>query len=389
MQKKGCLLIVDDEDCGRSILEILLQPENYQLEFAVNGEDALMKATEFMPDLILLDIIMPRMDGFEVCKRLRANSKLAEVPVIMLTAISDRATRLKGIKAGADDFITKPFDKLELLARVNTIIRLNRYRRLSTERMRFDWVVEQSDDGYLLLSDGNSIQYANSAARLYLGLLTEDSLSINFTEHLATQKFKQEPTIAWQNWPESNVGEIPRYLVRSETQHSQLLWLQVYILESPLDTFSGQLVRLCDVSEQMNLQQQMWTFQSLVSHKLRAPLNGLISLQLLDQENVDLSSQKAHSLLKIAKDSGKRLQEQILDILRYLDSSQLLEHENIFQLSKLPTLLTRIQLDLELNPISIQMADDLVNQSIAFSNRETTTRTNFRHSTLLRFLSVT
>ncbi|MBE9563577.1 MAG: response regulator, partial [Proteobacteria bacterium] len=152
MSKKGCLLIVDDEKCGRTILEILLQPENYQLEFAINGEDALQKATELLPDLILLDIIMPKMNGFEVCKRLREHPKLAEVPVIMLTAISDRATRLKGIKSGADDFITKPFDKLELLARVNTIIRLNRYRRLSTERMRFDWVVEQSNDGYLLLS---------------------------------------------------------------------------------------------------------------------------------------------------------------------------------------------------------------------------------------------
>jgi len=368
MQKKGCLLIVDDEDCGRSILEILLQPENYQLEFAVNGEDALLKATELMPDLILLDIIMPRMDGFEVCKRLREHPKLAEVPVIMLTAISDRATRLKGIKAGADDFITKPFDKLELLARVNTIIRLNRYRRLSTERMRFDWVVEQSDDGYLLL-DGDSIRYANSAARMYFGLLSENITSANFTEHLAVQNLKQEPTIAWQNWPKSNVGDIPRYLVRPETQHSQLLWLQVYILDSPFDNFCGQLVRLTDVSEQMNLQQQMWTFQSLVSHKLRAPLNGLISLQFLDQENIDLSSQKAHSLLNIARDSANRLQEQILDILRYLDSSQLLAQDNAFQLTNLADLLNKVKMDLELEPISIQIANDLSNKSIAFSNR--------------------
>ncbi|MFK5970032.1 MAG: hybrid sensor histidine kinase/response regulator [Candidatus Marithrix sp.] len=368
MQKKGCLLIVDDEDCGRSILEILLQSENYQLEFAVNGEDALLKATELMPDLILLDIIMPRMDGFEVCKRLREHPKLAEVPVIMLTAISDRATRLKGIKAGADDFITKPFDKLELLARVNTIIRLNRYRRLSTERMRFDWVVEQSDDGYLLL-DGDSIRYANSAARLYLGLLSENIKSVKFIEHLAVQNLKQEPEVAWQNWPESNIGDIPRYLVRPETQHSQLLWLQVYILESPFDNFCGQLVRLTDVSIHMNLQQQMWTFQSLVSHKLRAPLNGLISLQFLDQENIDLSSQKAHSLLNIAKDSAKRLQEQILDILRYLDSSQLLEQGNIFQLADLADLLNKIKIDLELEPIFIQIDNNLNNKSIAFSSQ--------------------
>ncbi|MDM8569220.1 response regulator [Thiotrichales bacterium HSG1] len=368
MQKKGCLLIADDEKCGRRVLEILLEPEDYQLEFAVNGEEALQKAIELSPDLILLDVIMPKMDGFEVCKHLREHPKLAEVPVIMLTAIADRATRLNGIKVGADGFITKPFDKLELLARINSIIRLNRYRLLSTERMRFDWVVEQSDDGYLLLNTNDFIQYANSAARLYLGLLTENITSKSFSEYLTIQNFKQEPVAAWQNWPESNIGDVPRYLVRPETQHSQLLWLQVYILESPFND-SNQLVRLCDVSKQMNLQQQMWTFQSLVSHKLRAPLNGLISLQLLGQKDMDLSSQKAHSLLGIASESAKRLQEQILDILRYLDSSQLTEHNDIFQLSELSTLLAKVQTDLELTPLSIQMDDDLVNKSIAFSSR--------------------
>ncbi|MBE9563533.1 MAG: HAMP domain-containing histidine kinase, partial [Proteobacteria bacterium] len=125
---------------------------------------------------------------------------------------------------------------------------------------------------------------------------------------------------------------------------------------------------LSDVSEQLNLQQQMWTFQSLVSHKLRAPLNGLISLQLLDQ-NIDLSSQKAHSLLNIAKDSAKRLQEQILDILRYLDSSQLLENDSIFQLSELSSLLIKLQTNLELNPLSIQTDNNLINKSISFSSR--------------------
>ncbi|MCK5876447.1 MAG: HAMP domain-containing histidine kinase, partial [Candidatus Marithrix sp.] len=193
--------------------------------------------------------------------------------------------------------------------------------------------------------------------------------STSFSKYLERQNFNREPAVAWQNWPKSNVGDVPRYLVRPETQHSQLLWLQVYILDSPHDDFSGKLVRLCDVSEQMNLQQQMWTFQSLVSHKLRAPLNGLISLQLLDQKNIDLSSQKAHSLLNIAKDSAKRLQEQILDILRYLDSSQLVETDNKFPLTDLGGLLNKVQTNLELDSINIQIDDNLIDKSIVFSGR--------------------
>jgi DNA-binding response OmpR family regulator len=80
--------------------------------------------------------MMPGMDGYEVCRRLRADARLAEVPVIMVTALDDQASRLAGLEAGADDFITKPFNRAELRARVRTIARLNRYRRLTDRTFR-------------------------------------------------------------------------------------------------------------------------------------------------------------------------------------------------------------------------------------------------------------
>ncbi len=367
MHPKNCLLIVDDEKRGRDALSILLAQEDYQLAFAENGREALTKAIELMPDLILLDVMMPEMDGFEVCQHVRAHAKLAEVPIIMLTAISDRETRLRGIEAGADDFITKPFDRLELLARVRTITRLNRYRRLLAERVRFDWTVEQSNDGYLLLRHGDVIEYANSAARYYLGLLSEGALQDGFFKHIEKQNFKREPAEAWDNWPTPNVGSLPRYLVRPETNQSPLLWLQVNILESPSDEQREQLVHLCNVSEQMNLQQQMWTFQTLVSHKLRAPLNGLVGLQILEEKHINLDSTQARSLLKIARSSAKRLQDQILDILQYVDSSKLFQHHHVFNLSQLSTLITDIKKELEIEKTTLFLADNLVDKAIAFS----------------------
>lgn len=370
MHKKSSLLIVDDEKQGREALEILLAREDYQLAFATNGEEALQQANTLMPDLILLDVMMPEMDGFEVCQRLRAHSKLAFTPIVMVTAINDRKTRLQGLEVGADDFISKPIDKVELLARVRSITRLNRHHRLLAERVRFDWAVEQSNDGYLLLSDGDAIEYANSCARYYLGLLKESSLADGFLTNAEKQNFRREPITTWENWPTPNVGSMPRYLVRSETSQSPLLWLQVDILELPSESPGGQLVHLRDVSEQMNLQQQMWTFQTLVSHKLRAPLNGLVGLQLLDQKKLDLSSTQAYSLLKIARESAKRLQNQILDILRYVDSSQLLQRShNTFNLSQLSALLGKIQEDLEIQTISLQIADNLTDQLLAFSSQ--------------------
>lgn len=134
MQQNSTVLIVDDEPSIRDIIKSILSEEGYNLVFARNGKEALEKAAEVTPDLVLLDVMMPVMDGFEVCRRLRSDPFLSEVPIIMITTLGDRDSRLRGIETGADDFVTKPFDLFELQTRVKTISRLNRYRKLLDER---------------------------------------------------------------------------------------------------------------------------------------------------------------------------------------------------------------------------------------------------------------
>lgn len=133
MKQESNILIVDDHFLGREVLGELLGNEGYTLEFASDGMEALEKAKAFQPDLILLDVMMPGMDGFEVCHQVRSNPLLADVPIILVTALDDRQSRLKGIESGADDFVSKPFDRLELKARVRTITRLNRSQKLRQE----------------------------------------------------------------------------------------------------------------------------------------------------------------------------------------------------------------------------------------------------------------
>lgn len=128
------ILIVDDDPRGLDTLESILDGQGYDIASASDGAGALKKANELLPDLILLDVMMAGMDGFEVCRRIRATPKLAEVPIIILTALDDRPSRLLGIESGADDFLTKPVDRQELRLRVNTIVRLNRYRTLLNQR---------------------------------------------------------------------------------------------------------------------------------------------------------------------------------------------------------------------------------------------------------------
>ena len=136
MKQDGTVLIVDDEKVGRDVLKTLLVEEGYDLAFAHDGPEALAKAVELTPDLILLDVMMPGMDGFEVCKRLRNDQLLAEVPIIIVTALDDRDSRLRGIQAGANDFVTKPFDRVELRARVRTITQLSRKRMQALEELQ-------------------------------------------------------------------------------------------------------------------------------------------------------------------------------------------------------------------------------------------------------------
>lgn len=170
------ILIVDDEPAGRETLAALLLSQGYQLAFAGSGAEALRQADELQPDLILLDVMMPGLDGFEVCRRLRADPVLGDVPIILLTALDDRTARLHGIEAGADDFVSKPFDRVELRARVRTIMRLNRYRRLLIERGKLARVIEFAPDGLLIVDQSGVIVLANPAIIHMIGASGADEL---------------------------------------------------------------------------------------------------------------------------------------------------------------------------------------------------------------------
>jgi putative two-component system response regulator len=132
------ILIVDDDEANRETLLSILEPEGYRLATAENGWQAIEQAQNLQPDVILLDVMMPGMDGFEVCRLIRQQDQLAEVPILFLTALDDRQSMLSGIQAGGDDFLTKPFDRHELRARLRTITRLNRFHKLVIERQKLE-----------------------------------------------------------------------------------------------------------------------------------------------------------------------------------------------------------------------------------------------------------
>ena len=118
------ILIVDDNQQNLELLQAYLEDVDCQTVAAYDGVEALERVAESAPDLILLDIMMPKMSGFEVCKRLKKNPKTADIPVIMVTALNEFGDIERGIDSGTDDFLSKPVNKLELLTRVRTMLKL-------------------------------------------------------------------------------------------------------------------------------------------------------------------------------------------------------------------------------------------------------------------------
>jgi two-component system sensor histidine kinase/response regulator len=118
----GTILVVDDEEINRDILRALIESHGYTVIEAVNGEEALRRIAEASPDVILLDIMMPIMDGFETCRKLKADPLTAPIPVLLVTSLTDRSDRLKGIEAGANDFLNKPIDAEDVLLRVRNAL---------------------------------------------------------------------------------------------------------------------------------------------------------------------------------------------------------------------------------------------------------------------------
>ncbi len=136
------VLIADDNQQNRELLDAYLADEGYHIIMAADGEQTLQKVREENPDLILLDIMMPRLSGYEVCQRLKNNEETRGIPILMVTALKETGDIEKAVEAGADDFLSKPVHRLELKTRVRSLLRV---RHLINERDRLLAYLEEVD----------------------------------------------------------------------------------------------------------------------------------------------------------------------------------------------------------------------------------------------------
>ena len=347
MDHASTVLIVDDQLAARQVLRGLLVGQGYDLAFADSGTEALTKATELGPDLILLDVMMPGLDGFEVCRRLRANPLLAEIPVIMLTALDDQDSRLRGLEAGADDFVTKPFNQAELRARVKTITRLNRQRRLralelQAQRDRTQAILQAVGEAVVVTDMAGKIEYLNPAATALTGYSPKEALGQSWrlwqSEETKDQLYDEilAAVSAGQTWR----GEVLNKRKDGSLYDAALTVAPLFAPEShnqPLGFVSVQR----DITPVKKAERIKDEFVSNVSHELRTPLSVLT----LVSDNLDtyyerLSDDQRRKMFRDIQKHTQVLNNLINDVLEIsrIDSGRVsMEREavNLAQLARL------------------------------------------------------
>jgi len=179
MSKGNSILIIEDDALISDIVKKSLGLEGYRVETARTGEEGLKKIEELNPDLVLLDILLPKIDGWEVLTRIRSDPKFAETPVVVISALTDERSKVQALRGGADDYITKPFSSLELVARIEAV--LKRSRKPSKEGVAIDSKIPARKGEKIVLLNIEEITYAYSRGEYAYVNTENDRFLTNFS----------------------------------------------------------------------------------------------------------------------------------------------------------------------------------------------------------------
>ncbi len=280
MKDKPVILAVDDQLQNIELLEAYLVPQGYEIVRASSGEEALLKLVHDQIDLILLDIMMPKMSGLEVLERLRADKTTKAIPVVMVTALKETEDKIRALEAGCDDFISKPVDKIELLARVKSILKISHYLRQLNEKEKFKAVVDKISDGIAICGPDYIIKDSNTAILKYLNIT--DPANVNLVETL----FKDySVSINKEALMDLTIAHKTFDIVRQDPGTAEPLYLETSL--DVIKNSAGELLSIVfilrDVTAARKEELLKQDSLALISHQLSMPLgviSGNISLLL-------------------------------------------------------------------------------------------------------------
>ncbi len=339
MKNQVSILVVDDEADNFDVIDNLLGDQDYQLHYAASGESAIACLDLFEPDLILLDVMMPAMDGIEVCRRIKALPEWSFVPIVMVTALNTKEDLAKCLEAGANDFISKPLNSLEFRARVRSMLRIqDQHQKLERAYALIHAQLEASLEGVIAADEeGKLVAYNQKMCEIW----GTDPVTINPSD----EKLPLLPLLEEANFPQvitevlENTYDSTDKTTYGEIVHNHLTYEYFSSsVMSPSGKFLGFVWRFRDVSDRKQYEATLKEskeiaesalkvksdFLAMMSHEIRTPINGVLGMtELLSTTTLDLEQSK---FVQSIQTSGEILLKVINDILDFskLESQKLL-----------------------------------------------------------------
>ncbi len=322
MNKKWKILVVDDQVDNLKILELRIRALGYSVLLAQSGIEALEIANRETPDVVLLDIRMPDIDGFEVCRRLKQDEHLKDIPIIFLTALSDEKALVQGLELGAQDYIVKPFELQELKARINVALRLRDLQtKLMEENNRLEAILENIPEAIFSVTLDRIILLWNRGAENLTGYLFEEVKGRDYREIIKLFDEKKHPVNELYNLTstlDATVRENPEkedlYL-----QNRERKLIPVSISFSPVESegsISSVVVTVQDISRQKEIEKMKEDLLVTISHDLKTPLSAIRGfIEMLLSPKFTSDQEKQTAILKKIKTASVSLLKLINNLL--------------------------------------------------------------------------
>ena len=255
--ENNTILIIDDDENDIKLLKGMLKSENYNLLSAFRGEEGLKIVADTPPDLILLDVLMPEMDGFEVCRRLKQEQKTRIIPVVMITALKEKEYCLKALEEGADDFLSKPVDKTELIARIKSLLRIRTYHNaLQESEERYRNILDNIQESYFEMNLVGDLTFFNDSLIEITGYPRDELMGMNNREYTSEETAKKMYTIFNQVYRTGEPAEINDYEIIIKGGETRTLELSTNLMKDQDDRPVGFRGIARDVTERLKAEKE-------------------------------------------------------------------------------------------------------------------------------------
>lgn len=350
------ILIVDDNISVVSMMEDLLKIQGHTTYTAYDGISAIEKATDLIPDLILLDVEMPRMDGINVCRKLREQQPTQLIPIVILTGKTDTKTLMSAIKAGCDDFLTKPANLPILKARVDSLLKMSHLRNQLAEKEKFETTINQIQNGIIITDSEGIIKKYNKTAQQMFRLNEKVTAKQPF-HYIINNNFKSKIN-NWFNLTNNKEGRFIIYRAESDFKLRYALELKYNIIHNPLGEIDEVVFVATEETKQINDSRRADLFFIMLKHKF-ATIETItqLSLESLDilVESKDPALEKAAmDGLQMASSTLSAIMKKMIKYIRMPEEPTQIERETISK-QWLETNIKTIVGSLNITPETIQI----------------------------------